>query len=76
MAPLAPLSRPPWCHSGVTAYIPIQQSDSRLADLVQLYQSRMEQLGVQLDTRVHSTRLKQRLLAQFPDLREHTKGRE
>ena len=28
----------------------------RLADLVQLYQSRMEQLGVQLDTRVHSTR--------------------
>uniref|UniRef100_UPI00358F83C1 uncharacterized protein n=1 Tax=Myxine glutinosa TaxID=7769 RepID=UPI00358F83C1 len=48
----------------------------RLADLVQLYQSRMEQLGVQLDTRVHSTRLKQRLLAQFPDMRAHTKGRD
>lgn len=48
----------------------------RLADLVHLYQSRMEQLGVQLDTRVHSTRLKQRLLSQFPDMRAHTKGRD
>ena len=48
----------------------------RLADLVQLYLSRMEQLGVQLDTRVHSTRLKQRLLAQFPDMRAYTKGRD
>ena len=36
----------------------------------------MEQLGVQLDTRVHSTRLKQRLLAQFPDMRAYTKGRD
>ena len=48
----------------------------RLADLVHLYQSRMEQLGVQLDTRVHSTRLKQRLLSQFPNMRAHTKGRD
>jgi len=38
----------------------------RLADRVHLYQSRMEQLGVQLDTRVHSTRLKQTMLSQFP----------
>ena len=44
-----------------------------LADLVQLCQSRMEQLGVHLNTRVHSTRLKQRLLAQFPDMWAHTK---
>lgn len=48
----------------------------RLADLVHLYQSRMEQLGVQLDTRIHSTRLKQRLLSQFPDMRAHTKGKD
>lgn len=48
----------------------------KLADLVHLYQSRMEQLGVKLDTRIHSTRLKQRLLAQFPDLQAHTKGRD
>uniref|UniRef100_UPI00358E1F74 uncharacterized protein n=1 Tax=Myxine glutinosa TaxID=7769 RepID=UPI00358E1F74 len=48
----------------------------KLANLVELYQSRMEQLGVKLDTRVHSTRLKQRLLTQFPDMRAHTKGRD
>ena len=30
----------------------------KLAYLVELYQSRMQQLGVKLDTRVHSTRLK------------------
>ena len=35
----------------------------------------MQQLGVKLDTRVHSTRLKQRFFAQFPDMRAHTKGR-
>ena len=46
-----------------------------LANLVERYQSRMQQLGVNLDTMVHSTRLKQRLLAQFPDMRAHTKGR-
>ena len=35
----------------------------KLANLVKLYQSRMEQLGVKLDTMIHSTRLKQGLLA-------------
>ena len=48
----------------------------KLANLVELYQYRMQQLGVKLDTRVHSTRLKHRLLAQFPDMRAHTKGRD
>ena len=48
----------------------------KLANLIELYQSRMQQLGVKLDTRVHSTRLKHRLLAQFPDMRAHTKGRD
>lgn len=48
----------------------------KLADLTQLYQSRMEQLGVELDPRVHSTRLKQRLLAHFSDMRAHNKGRD
>ena len=46
------------------------------ADLAHLYMSRMEQLGVVSDTRVNTTRLKQRLLAHFPDLRAHTKGRD
>ena len=48
----------------------------KLADLVQLYQSRMEQLEVSIDTRVHSTSLKQRLIAQFPDMQAHNKGRD
>ena len=44
----------------------------KLAYLVELYQSRMQQLGIKLDTRVNTTRLKQRLLAQFSDMRAHT----
>ena len=43
----------------------------KLANLVELYHSRMQQLGVELETKVHSTWLKQRLLAQFPDMRTH-----
>ena len=41
------------------------------ADLNKLYTSRMEQLGVEVDKRVHTTRLKERILAHFPDLQEH-----
>ena len=48
----------------------------KLCDLAQLYMSRMEQLGVKLDVRVHTTRLKQRLLAQFTDMRAQKKGRD
>ena len=48
----------------------------KLADLAHLYMSRMEQLGVVSDTRVNTTHLKQRLLAHFPDMRAHTKGRD
>ena len=47
-----------------------------LADLVQLYQSRMEQLEVSPDTRIYSTRFKHRLLGQFPDMQAHKKGRD
>ena len=48
----------------------------KLADLNKLYTTRMEQLGVEMDQRVHTTRLKQRILAHFPDLQEHRKGRD
>jgi len=41
----------------------------KLADRAQLYTSRMEQmLGVKYDRRVHTTRLKQTLLAHFPNV--------
>ena len=46
----------------------------KLSDLAQLYVSRMEQLGVKLDARVHTTRLKQRLLAQFKDMQAQKQG--
>jgi len=46
----------------------------KLSDLAQLYVSRMIQLGIKLDTRIHTTRLKQRLLAQFPDMQAQKKG--
>ncbi len=48
----------------------------KLSDLAQLYVVRMEQLGVKLDERVHTTRLKERLLAQFTDMEAKKKGRE
>ena len=48
----------------------------KLSDLAQLYVSRMEQLGVKLDARVHTTRLKQRLLAQFMDMQAQKQGRD
>lgn len=47
-----------------------------LADLAQLYTSRMEQLGVKHDGRVHTTRLKQRLLAHFPNMCAQHQGRD
>ena len=40
----------------------------KLTDMAQLYMSRMQQFGVMSDRRKHTTRLKQRLLANFPDM--------
>lgn len=46
----------------------------KLKDLVNLYSKRLEQLGV--DQNVHHTRLKNRILAHFPDLSAHREGRD
>ena len=46
------------------------------AGLVDLYTTRLKQLGVSVDNRIHSTRLEMRLLASFPDLTAHTEGRD
>jgi hypothetical protein len=45
----------------------------RLWDLAKLYNVRLEQLGGVGN--VHSTRLKEQLLAHFPDMRAHDEGR-
>ncbi len=47
----------------------------KLADLAHLYKLRLEQLGVVIEGRVHTSRLKLRLLSVFPDLRAHLQGR-
>lgn len=47
----------------------------RLADLVNLYINRLEQLGVGAPA-VNSTRLKEKLLAEVPELEAHKQGRD
>ena len=39
----------------------------KLSDLVKMYVDNLEKMGLHLETRVHSTRFKIRLLSQFPD---------
>ena len=48
----------------------------KLADMAQLYMSRMQQFGLTSDKRMHTTRLKQRLLSHFPAMRAQSKGRD
>ena len=40
----------------------------KLSDLVKMYVDNLEKMGLHLETGVHSTRFKIRLLSQFPDL--------
>lgn len=48
----------------------------KLASLVQLYATKLQELGVpQSSIKVNSTRLKERLLATFPDLGAHKQGK-
>ena len=48
----------------------------RLANLANLYATRIEQLGVPLDTRMNTTKLKERLQAQLPGICAQSKGRD
>ena len=48
----------------------------RLAELTGMYSNRLTQLGVEGSGRVHSTDLKERLLANVPGLQAHKKGRD
>lgn len=47
----------------------------KLADLARLYSAKLEELGVD-PGRVNTSRLKDRLLAAFPDLKALTQGRD
>ena len=47
-----------------------------LPDLNKVYCETLESLGLQVEDRIHSTRLKQWILVQFEDLREYREGRK
>ena len=48
----------------------------KLCDLTRLYATRLEQMGVSPSGRLHSTRLKERLLKRIPGLKAYTEGRD
>ena len=48
----------------------------KLTDLVNLYSTRLEQLQTHVAVRVHSTKLKNRILSYFPDMEAHKQGRD
>jgi hypothetical protein len=66
----------------LVAYIEESRAESdsvsvfKLVDLVNLYSSRLKQLGVETPDRVHSTHLKNRILSHFPDMQAHPEGRD
>lgn len=47
----------------------------KLADLAKLYQTYLEELGGRIGGRVHTSRLKHRLLSVFPDTRAYMQGK-
>lgn len=48
----------------------------KLSDLARMYKTRLEQLGASVDGRIHTSRLKIRLLAVLPNLKAHSQGRD
>ena len=48
----------------------------KLSDLIKLYTERIRQLGVDVSSRINSTRFKDRLLLAIPDLRANVSGKE
>ena len=47
-----------------------------LTDIAMLYKVRLEQLGITVDSRIHTTRLKNRLLSELPELRSYSERRD
>lgn len=48
----------------------------KLSDLSKMYVSLLEQMGIEISERIHTTRLKERILEQCPDITAHKDGRE
>ena len=68
-------------YPGLDSYIKEIRTNSlvapgfKLTDLVNLYHARLEQLGTKHTSgRIHSTKLKNRILSYFPDMDAHKRG--
>ena len=48
----------------------------KMTDIAKVYKTRMEQLGLTVGNRIHTTRLKNRLLLEIPHLKAYSQGRE
>ena len=48
----------------------------KLAVITNLYNNQLKQFGTVLTGRVHSTKLKYRIMTYFPDIEEHKPGRD
>ena len=48
----------------------------KLSELTTRYTKRLQDLGVEITGRIHSTRLKNRILSQFEDLKSYNEGRD
>ncbi|CAH1160137.1 unnamed protein product [Phaedon cochleariae] len=48
----------------------------KMTDLVNMYTERLNQMGIDVQGRIHSTKLKDRILTQINDLRSFRKGRD
>ena len=48
----------------------------KLSDLSKMYASRLEQLGIESTSEIHSTRLKNRIIARIPSIHAYQEGRE
>ena len=68
--------------AGLVSYIEDSRLDNgvapmfKISDLVVLYKTRLQQLGTTVTGRIHSTKLKDRILSYFPDLTAIKQGRE
>ena len=59
-----------------TMYSSDKKSLFKLSQLNKLYCDRLRELGVEVVGRIHSTRLKNRILSKFPGMNSYPDGRE
>ena len=60
----------------MTIYSPEKKFVFKLSDLNKLYCKRLKELSLDMQGRVHSTRLKNRILSHFPGMKSYDDGRE